>query len=322
MKKFVISTYTRTKTMSGVVLVVWVTVCSLYTLLYWFIPFTSFSTGFLLASVISLITAYPVGWIILSYASKMKSQSQMAKEDNKVKDKLINILGHDLKGPLNNIKQTLVLLNDGHINRDEFDHLSKNLTKDVDSTLNLTSNLVKWINVQQKDFRPEILRVNIAELIKECITLYDPIALEKNIELDYYSPINLEMDTDPEMIKIVLRNLIGNAIKFSHAHNKIDIDHDISGTEVTFSIADYGIGMSPQDAKALFSLNEVKSQVGTNQEKGTGLGMNLCKTVVNKLEGRIWVDAKLGEGTTFHFTVPSPYIKVLSKKPNLEPSIN
>lgn len=307
--------------MSGIIFVIWATVCSLYTLLYWLVPFTSFGTGFILASAISLITAYPVGWVLLSYASKMKIQGQAVKQDNRVKDKLINILGHDLKGPLNNIKQTLLLLHEGYIHQDEFDHLVKHLAKDIDSTLNLTSNLVKWINVQKKDFSPETCNVNVRELVRECITLYDPVALEKNIELVNYNPVNVEMQTDPEMIKIVLRNLVGNAIKFSHPHSSVEVSYEISSTEITFSVMDYGVGMSPQDVKLLFSPSEIKSQTGTNQEKGTGLGINLCKTVINKLNGKIWVETELGEGTTFYFTVPSPSIKILTAKSDLTPTV-
>lgn len=202
--------------MTGVVLIILTTVCTLYSIIYWFIPFTSFWSGLLIAAIIGLITSYPIGWIIFSYASKMKSQSKAAKADSRVKNKLINILGHDLKSPLTNIKQTLVLLNSGHINQDEFNHLTKLLTKDIDSTLTLTSNLIKWINVQQKDFKPEIKAIKVSDLINECISLYLPIAREKNITLVSNRGIDFNINSDPEMIKIVLRNLLSNAIKFSH----------------------------------------------------------------------------------------------------------
>ncbi len=322
MKRLIVYVYTRMNTLSGVVLISWTTVCSLYSILYWFVPFASFWTGFILATLISVITAYPMGLIILSYASKLKSQSKAAEADNQVKNKLIYILGHDLKSPLNNIRQTLSMLDHGHIDQNEFNHLTKILAKDIGSTLNLTSNLIKWINIQQNDFKPEIKSVKISELIKECASLYMPIAREKNIDLLVNTGVDIEMDSDPEMIKIVLRNLLSNAIKFSHPHSKINIDQNISGSEVSLSVADYGVGMSKEEVDILFSLTEVKSQVGTNQEKGTGLGVNLCKTVIEKLGGKIWAEGKLGEGTTFTFTVPSPNIKVISKRRQFESITN
>ncbi len=253
-----------------------------------------------------------MGWIVLSYASKMRSQSRAARMNSAMKNKLINILSHDLSSPLSNIKHTLDMLESKFIDRDEFNDISKTLSRDIDLTLTLTSNLIKWINVQRKDFKPEIVKFKLNDAIDECIRLYTPMAKDKRISLDYDKSYDFELESDPEMIKIVLRNLLSNAIKFSHANATILIAAGTIDNQLSMSVADDGIGIAEKEVHKLFAENTLQSQLGTNEEKGTGVGLTLCKTILGKLNGNIYAKSKLGSGTTFYFNIPAPNLKRLS----------
>jgi len=288
------------------VLLSWASVSVLYSLFYWLIPFTSFWSGFLLASAISIVLGYPISLLAVSYAIKIKSQSEEAEANNETKNRLINILGHDLKSPLNNIQQTLYMLDAKMISPEEFSNLVRLLSKNVESTLNLTNNLIKWIHLQQRDFTPRKVRTRIISLLQESIDIYQSMASDKRIDLQISAIDDYEAESDPEMIKIVLRNLLSNAIKYTNENGKVVLTFSVMGNLLVFQVKDNGVGMSPERVNSLFKLVNLESAHGTHDEKGTGLGLNLCKNVADKLGGHIWVRSEVGKGTTFYFSVPSP----------------
>ena len=278
----------------------------LYSILFLMIPFTSFWSGLALASIIAIVVASPVSFLMVGYAEKIRRQSREAMANNETKSKLINVLGHDIKSPLNNIKQTLYMLNSNMLSEEEFDQLILLLSKNVDSTLNLTNNLIKWIHVQQRDFKPKIVKTKVHDLLQETVEIYQSMASDKKISLIVNYNDDCEAESDPEMIKIVLRNLLSNAIKFTHENGKVWLDFKVMGNLLVFQVKDNGVGMNPERVNSPAKLKNIESEYGTQQEKGTGLGLNLCKNVADKLGGHIWVRSGIGKGTTFYFSVPSP----------------
>lgn len=293
-----------------------VLVLVLYSILYLVIPFTSFWTGMAIAAVIALVVASPVSFLMVGYAEKIRNQRREAIANDETKSKLINVLGHDIKSPLNNIKQTLYMLNSNMLDEEEFDQLVLLLSKNVDSTLNLTNNLIKWIHVQQYDFKPKIVKTRVHVLLQETVEIYHTMASDKKITLTVSCEEDYETESDPEMIKIVIRNLLSNAIKFTHENGKVQLDFRVMGNLLVFQVKDNGIGMNPDRVNSPVKLRHIESEYGTQQEKGTGLGLNLCKNVADKLGGHIWVRSGIGKGTTFYFSVPVPMLtKVVAEQP-------
>lgn len=312
MRRLILKILIKFGTVTGVVVIACGVVLILYSILYWFVPFASFWSGFILAAIISLVTAYPLGSMVNSYALKLKTQSKAAKADSATKNKLINILSHDLNSPLNNIKQTLIMLESEIISREDFLGLSKSLSKEIDRTLTLTSNLIKWIQIQRRDFKPDMVKLKIGEVIEECIHLYIPISKEKGITLNYNPSTDYEFESDPEMIKIIVRNLLSNAIKYSHQNGIVEIHVLADEKTASVLVTDTGVGMSEDEVRRLLAMNTLTSQPGTNEEKGTGLGISLCKTVVGQLNGDLSAKSREGSGTTFQLDIPAPNLRRLN----------
>jgi len=158
------------------------------------------------------------------------------------------------------------------------------------------------------EFNPE--HFEMKSLINEMEFLFEDIAIQKNIILNKVLPITSPVFADKAMIGTVLRNLIANAIKFTEPGGKIMISAEVKRNGLTVSVADSGIGIPKNRIETLFSIDESYSTPGTNNEKGTGLGLILCKEFIEKHGGRIWVESNRDgssgkKGTSFHFTIPT-----------------
>ena len=275
-----------------------------YVVLQLLIPYTSFLNGLLLTALISILVSYPVTHLVFLYAQAIKKKNDEVKMHNEIKNRLIYILSHDIKSPLSNIQQTLQMIRDSSLQRDEFLSLSDDLSRDIANTLNLTRNIIRWIQVQQDDFRPNISFLHLNEAIAETIDLYQPIAEKKGITLSATGSGNNGIHTDPEMFKIVLRNLVSNAIKFTHQYGKVTVTWTCERKTCFISVADTGTGINPEKIDDLFSIHQMFSEKGTLNERGTGIGLHLSKNILDHLQGKIWVESKPGAGTTFHFSLP------------------
>lgn len=240
---------------------------------------------------------------------------QKLRQSDAAKDKFFSIIAHDLKNPFN------IILNFANQLSSEFDFLSDDekkalihdLKKSSTATFNLLENLLEWSRSQRNkiNFKPE--EIDLYEMAFNSLYLFGNNAKNKNINL-----INLiEPDTivfaDRNMLNTIFRNLVSNAIKFTPEWGNITIDAVEDNESFRISVADSGIGISPLDIDKLFRIDVSHTTIGTNNEKGTGLGLILCKEFVEKHKninpkssaGKIWVESKLGNGTIFNFTLPS-----------------
>jgi signal transduction histidine kinase len=222
------------------------------------------------------------------------------------KDRFISVLAHDLKSPFNSLLGFSELLAE---NMHEFDaHEIENYIKLIHTSANVAHNLLDelllWARIQTDHFPSKPEKLNLTEICKNQIEDHALIAGKKNISVLVNPSIDVFVLADEMMLKVILRNLLVNAIKYTHEGGIIRVSISSKGNWVTVTVRDNGIGMSPEELSNLFNGSHSLSKPGTANEKGTGLGLLLCKEMVNKNGGRIWAESTLGQGSQFCFTLP------------------
>ncbi len=236
---------------------------------------------------------------------ELETQRAEFKELNQVKDKLFSIISHDLKGPLNSLRSVLQLANSGGITADELKMLMGSIGENVNQTYFLLDNLLSWAKTQMMGEKINTVEVDFHKLTESTIKLLQKQADGKLIKLQNQIGEQKIAYADEDMMKLVLRNLISNAIKFTETNGEINVQSEQIKGFLQISVTDNGKGISEAEQEKLFDIRETLSTEGTAQEKGTGLGLALCKDCVEKNHGRIWVESELGKGSKFHFTVPT-----------------
>jgi len=236
----------------------------------------------------------------------LRESEQKLKALNATKDKLFTIIAHDLKNPFNSILGFSELLLENLREYDIFktEKFVKNIGAVAKNTLNLLENLLDWAKTQtgQISFSPE--KLDLTTIIAEIIELLNSAAQIKNITLNYLQIEPVSIYADANMIKTILRNLISNAIKYTNSSGKVFIYAIPSTDHIEITVSDNGLGMSEDVKNNLFTDGEQTSLQGTTGEKGTGLGLLICKDFVEKHGGKIWAESDLGKGSTFKFTLP------------------
>jgi len=235
---------------------------------------------------------------------EIEKQAVDLRELNALKDKLFSIIAHDLRSPLFSLVTMLTMVKDGSFSAEEEKHIFNELSKNVEYNTELLENLLNWSSSQMKGNAINPITFGIHELTSNKINLYEEAANQKGIKLINSTNINTEVFADKDMIELVLRNLITNAIKFSKNGDKITISSTVSRDSVEVCVADNGMGISQEVIGKLFGKNVFTTR-GTLNEKGTGLGLILCRDFVHINGGRIWVDSIESKGSKFFFTLPS-----------------
>ena len=236
----------------------------------------------------------------------LKKSEATLKELNSTKDKFFSIIAHDLKSPFNAILGFSDLLSE-RIRKKEYDGIEKYgdiINKSSKHAVNLLTNLMDWARAQtgRIEFIPEY--IEMTSLINSVLVPINISAEQKSIKITHKTPTDLIVYADKLMLETIFRNLISNAIKFSHSNGEIIIDAEKKVNEVLFSVKDSGIGIDKDNLEKLFSLDYSYSVDGTANEKGTGLGLILCKDFINLHEGIIYAESEIGVGSTFYFTIP------------------
>lgn len=244
---------------------------------------------------------------LLKKEAAITLQNQQLREMNFSKDKLFSIIGHDLRGPLLSITGFLNLLsiNAGSLSEDELKKFMDDLDRSLKNLFNLLENLLEWSLSQTGtiDFKAEVF--DIAASLKENSELLDNQARHKNISIENKSELSLMVKAHPNSIHTVIRNLISNAIKFTPPGGKITLRAEPQNNYVRISVEDTGEGISSELAAKLFKVGVKHTTPGTSNEKGSGLGLILCKEFVEKNGGTIGLESSVGRGSVFYFTVPS-----------------
>ena len=227
------------------------------------------------------------------------------KKTNAMKDKLFSIIAHDLRSPLSSISMSLDLMtSDLEIDEELKSEMMKELKKSTTNTLNLLDNLLNWARSQIGTLKLHPDELNINNLIFQSVELLASNANQKGITVIVKAVDNLHAFADQESVKLIIRNLFSNAIKFTPNNGLISILAHEQGNMIEVTIQDTGIGMKKEKAENLFKTNSFRTTYGTNHEKGSGIGLALVKDFVERNGGKISVESKLGKGSTFAFTLP------------------
>lgn len=239
--------------------------------------------------------------------AKVNQQNLELVDLNATKDKFFSIISHDLKGPLNSLTSFsgLLINHTDSLSKDEIRMLAKDLDKSLKNLFALLENLLEWSRSQTGniEFKPEVF--DLTALLQQNIELLTVQAQNKQItihrkEAEHELPVRAHKHS----VNTVVRNLISNAIKFTPQGGTVTLSARPSERQLTVSIADTGVGMSPEIIKKLFRIDTKHTTKGTAEEKGTGLGLILCKDFIEKNGGKIWVESEVGKGSVFYFTLP------------------
>ena len=236
----------------------------------------------------------------------LKESKALLYDSNKSKDRLFSIIGHDLRTPFNNIMGFSELILESLQNKD-YESLEKyaNVIKDSSNrAVNLLSNLLEWSQAPSGkiEFNPE--NFDIVAAINEVVELLEDSAKQKSIHLLKTLPDQIIVLGDHLMLKTVLRNLISNAIKFTNLEGAVIISAQETDSNLTVTVSDNGIGIKKEFIDNLFRIESKYSTLGTNKEKGTGLGLILCKELIDKHKGSLEVESEEGHGSVFKFSLP------------------
>jgi len=227
-------------------------------------------------------------------------------ELNATKDKFFSIIAHDLKSPFNSIigYSELLLEHVKEKNDEKIGEFATIILQSSNRAMDLLANLMAWAQTQSGRMECNPESFDIIPLINEVTLFLDTIARQKSIQISNTLPPGISVIADKKMISTVLRNLISNAIKFTQPEGKILITVLEIQNYLTVSVSDTGVGIAQERIETLFNISDGYSTSGTLNEKGTGLGLIICKEFINKNNGEIWVDSKVGIGTTFYFSLP------------------
>ena len=236
---------------------------------------------------------------VLRYAEELKIL-------NAAKDKFFSIISHDLRNPFNSLLGLTEYVTHSY---DEMTPLEiKSAISSVYTSskhvYSLILNLLEWSMIQSGRLAVDKSVINLAELGKEIMNLYEESANHKQLELIININEDILVYADKYMIDTIVRNFVSNSIKFTNPGGKIIIKGIINGDNAEVSVTDTGIGISPENQKNLFRIDEQFRRDGTANEKGTGLGLILCKEFIEKNNGVLWVESEEGKGSRFSFTVP------------------
>ncbi len=227
-------------------------------------------------------------------------------ESIQTKDKLISIIAHDLKNPMSAILGLAELLKNKAetIEREKIERISSSIHKSSQSILDQMVTLLDWARSQTNNiyYAPEHFNVN--DIIKDTVAFLEETAKNKEIELIIKNYSQEKAYADPRMTATIIRNLINNAIKFTPKMGKITIHSIAYNEEIQITITDTGIGIAPDKIDSLFDNATNNTTYGTENEKGTGLGLKICKDFVEKNKGQISVTSIPDKGTSFSFTLP------------------
>ena len=222
------------------------------------------------------------------------------------RDKLFSIIAHDLKSPFNSILGFSEILGENLKNYDikKSEKIIKIINSTAKNTFTLLDNLLNWTKMQSGKiiFKPQ--KLILSTILKEIIKISTSAATLKNIQLNFIQSKDIEVFADENMLNAVLRNLISNAIKFTNTGGNISISTISKQHQVEITISDNGVGISKETSKNLFNISTNITSVGTENERGSGLGLVLCKEFIEKNNGKIWVESEEGKGSDFKFTLP------------------
>lgn len=253
-----------------------------------------------------------VAGLVMNITERKKAEEEIKIKNeelirlNSMKDKFFSIVAHDMKSPFQGLLGYSELLNLQYdeLSDEERRQFIEGIYNLSQGSLKLLENLLDWARMQRGNipFNPEV--INLSAALGPTLDVLFHTAQNKNISLECNIDKDLSVNADRNMLSMIVRNLISNAIKFTHKEGRILFTAEKENGSVLFSVRDNGVGIDKENLKKLFSIDKKISRKGTNNESGTGLGLYLCQEMVLKHGGKIWAESELGKGCVFYFTIP------------------
>lgn len=239
--------------------------------------------------------------------NEVKEKNEQLQELNASKDKFFSILAQDLQTPITKLLELTQVTaeNIELFSQDELKETAETLRGSLENLYELLKNLFTWSGIQRGTVAPHPQPIDLKDIIHRNMTLFIPFAEEKQVRLKSGTLTEKFTYADPDMVYAVVRNLISNALKFTFPGDNINISATQNEGFVEVSVSDTGVGISQEDLPKLFRVDVTYQTPGTAGEEGTGLGLILCKELVELNDGRISVESEVGKGTTFKFTLPT-----------------
>ena len=244
--------------------------------------------------------------VICHDVTKQKQTEQQLKDLNATKDKFFSIIAHDLKNPFTSLLSfsELIYKNAEKLSAEKIQHMAFRMNETAKSAYSLLENLLNWSRMQTGLLKPNPEFIDIGNLLDQAKKIGNAMAISKGIEIRVSQLTTTNIFADRQMIGTIFRNIISNAVKFSYPDSYIIIKAEHISSHILFSIQDSGIGIEDLNQDHILKMDSNFSTPGTADEKGTGLGLVLCKEFVELNGGKLWLESKFGFGTTFYFTLP------------------
>lgn len=230
--------------------------------------------------------------------ARIVSQNVELEKLNSEKSKMFSIVAHDIRSPLSSILGYLEVLAETDMTEEENNQIKHRLLQVTKETSEMLANVLAWSKSQLDGARLDIIAVNVSRELTKGLSLEKSIAYNKNITLDLVLKEEVHVAADLNMFLIVVRNLVNNAIKFTPEGGKVEVSMEVNHENCFIKIKDNGLGVSEGEQDNLFKLR-AHSTFGTNNEKGVGLGLLLCKEFTELQDGKIWYEANMDKGSTF-----------------------
>lgn len=245
---------------------------------------------------------------LISATRIIQNQKEELHKTIEARDKLYSIIAHDLRSPIGSIRMIMNALSlnveKEHLEEDMYELMMMG-NRLADETFVLLDNLLKWTKSQTGRLNTVFQDdVDILPLIKGEVELLEVVSELKNISISLEGNTTAKARIDQDMIKTVLRNLVSNAVKFSHPGTSVLVKVEEKGDRVIVSVIDNGEGISEADQNKLFKSDSHFTSFGTENEEGSGLGLLLCKEFITRNGGNIWFTSVRGEGSVFNFDIP------------------
>ena len=234
---------------------------------------------------------------------------------NQTKDKLFSIIGHDFRSPLHSLRGLLELIGTRNMTQQEFEVYSKDLRNKIDVVYNNLDNILHWSVSQLNGINATPVRINMHALADDVVELYSEIARVKGVSIINMVPKEANVWADNDQVRLVTRNLVSNALKFTSAGGQVTIGAALFEDSVRVFVKDTGVGIADDDLAKLFIKQSLWSAKGTNNEKGLGLGLLLCKEFIEKNNGTLDMKSEPGSGTEIAFTLPTAGIEIVPSPP-------
>jgi|GEM_PF-3809277 len=237
---------------------------------------------------------------------ELKELNNQLRESNFNKDKLFTIISHDLRSPFTALLGFSEFLahNIEEMSQEEVREFAERIYKSSNKLLKLIENLLHWSRFQTGKISYSPHHFSFTDLVSEITEIYQINLVKKKISLCINGTEELFIFADRDMISLVLRNLVSNAIKYSHQYAYITLEYIRKDDHLIFEISDEGVGIAEENLQGLFNYDQMKSTPGAENEPGTGLGLVLCKEFINLNKGKIWVQSIPGKGSKFGFSIP------------------